>query len=120
MTLTLTSLSYGLWDFPLIAERDSKQHQYTPKSDASLRIGNFPHLILEVIFDQAQPDCSHMLLQAACLARLGNALKQESAGPFIVSAIFIGAGPHAEWYLVYQPSAADVAVWLILQEAVHY
>ena len=60
-----------------------------------LALLDFPHLIVEVISNRAQSDCRRMLLQAACPARLdnafrlGSALKQESADPFIVSAIYI-------------------------------
>jgi hypothetical protein len=64
-----------------------------------------------------------MLLQAACLARLGNMLskkrnlqkhtkttREESAGPIIVSAVYIDDDLCANWHLVYQPSAPDAAV----------
>src|SRR5258708_36227961 len=34
-------------------------------------------------------DCNHMLLQAACLARLGNAMRQDLKSLFIVLAIYI-------------------------------
>ena len=61
-----------------------------------------------------------MLLQAACLAKLGSSLRGASKDPFIVSAIYIDRNLCAEWYLVYQPNANDLAVRLILQEAVHY
>ena len=44
-----------------------------------------------------------MLLQAACLARLGNALNQERKHPFIVSEIYIDDQLRARWYFVYQP-----------------
>jgi hypothetical protein len=78
------------WDLILIADVGGHKNQYTPRSDASLRINKFPHLVLEVISDQAQSDCNCMLLQAACLARLGNAVRLDSAAdPFIVSAIYI-------------------------------
>ena len=112
--------SNTLWDFPLIVELPSLKRQYTPKSDASLRINNFPHLLLEVISDQAQSDCNRMLLQAACLARLGGALRRDAANPFIVSAIYIDDELCAKWHFVYQPLTSDAAVRLILQEAVHY
>ena len=60
-----------------------------------------------------------MLLQAACLARLGNALKRDQA-PFIVSAIYINETLTATWHYVYQPEKTDRAVGLVLQVAVHY
>jgi hypothetical protein len=63
-----------------------------------------------------------MLLEAACLARLGNALRLDSvvADPFIVSAIYIDDQLFANWYLVYQPNVSDTAVGLFLQEAVRH
>jgi hypothetical protein len=61
--------SLSLWKFL------DKKGQYTPKSDASLCINKFPHLVLEVYSSQSQSDRNRMLLQAACLARLGNALR---------------------------------------------
>ena len=44
--------SNGSGSFPLIAQLvdlRKKEGQYTSKSDASLHINNFPHLILEVL-----------------------------------------------------------------------
>jgi hypothetical protein len=100
----LDIVSNGLWDFPLIVElSEDTKGQYTPKSDASLRINKFPHLVLEIISIDSQSDCNRMLLQAACLARLGNALRVDKAGPFIVSAIYINDELCAKWYFVYQP-----------------
>ena len=112
--------SNGPWDFLLIVELPGSTRQYTPKSDASLRINKFPHLLLEVISDSGQSDCNRMLLQAACLARLGNALRKDPKRPFIVSAIYIDEELHAKWHLVYQPVTSNTAVRLILQDAVHY
>jgi hypothetical protein len=111
-----------LWDLILIADIHGDKRQYTPKSDAFLRINKFPHLILEVISDQGQSDRNRMLLQGACLARLGNALRRDPAvsGPFIVSAIYIDNQLHAKWHLMYQPSVSDTTVRLFLQEILHY
>jgi hypothetical protein len=113
--------STGQWGFPLIAKFPTFSTHYTPKSDASLCINKIPHLVLEIISTSAQTDCNRMLLQAACLARLGNALRWHLVPtPFIVSAIYIDDQLRARWYLVYQPSPSGTAVGLILQEAVHY
>src|SRR5260370_8898058 len=101
------------WDFPLIVTSPDGKSQYTPKTDASLCINNFPHLVLEVVSDQAQWDCNRMLLQAACLARLGNALRPHSNSPFIVSAIYVNDQLHAKWHFVYQPNPLEPAGWLI-------
>ena len=95
--------------------------QYTPRSDISLSLNDFPHLLLEVVSDEAHGwDRYRMLLQAACLAKLGYSLRGVSKDPFIVSAIYIDQYLFAEWYLVYQPDKSNVTVRLILQEAVHY
>ncbi|PVF91302.1 kinase-like protein [Serendipita vermifera] len=49
-----------------------------------------------------------MLLQAACLAKLGNRLRKEKQVPFIVSAIYIDNNLLVKWYLVYQPDVSKV------------
>jgi hypothetical protein len=103
------------WDFLLIVDLPGSRRQYTPQSDASLSINNFPHLVLEVTSDPLQEsDRNRMLLQAACLARLGNALRQDLAHPFIVSAIYIDNQLRAIWHLVYQPLTSNTAVRLTL------
>jgi hypothetical protein len=114
--------SNGNWNFFLIPEVAGEKSQYTPRSDALLCINLFPHLILEVMSDGAHSDRNRMFLQAACLARLGNALRQDLAvsDPFICSAIYIDEELCATWYLVYQPHAPHPAVGLILPQAVHY
>lgn len=97
------------------------KRQYTPRSDALLSINSLPHLLLEVVSDEDHEwDRFRMLLQAACLARLRRALRQESADPFIVSAIYIDSNLRAAWYLLYQPDWSNTAVGLILQEATPY
>ena len=108
-----------LWDFPLIVELPTLKRKYIPKSDISLQINKTPHLLLEITSDPAESDCNRMLLQAACLARLGNAPRKVPEHPFIVSAIYIDNGLSAKWHFVYQPLTSD-AVGLILQEAIHY
>jgi hypothetical protein len=113
--------SNGQWNFLLVAQSGGKEARYTPKSDARLCINGFPHLVLEIISDAAQSDMNRMLLQAACLARLGNAMKGDPAsGPFIFSAIYIDNQLFARWLLVYQPQASDPSVGLILPQAVRY
>jgi hypothetical protein len=73
---------------------------------------------LEITSDQARSDRNRMLLQAACLARLGNAPRRNpGADPFIVSAVYIDNKLRAIWYLLYQPNVSDTTVRLILQGA---
>ena len=111
------------WEFSLITVHPTKKTDYTPRSDALLCINKFPHLILEIISGGGQSDHYRMLLQAACLARLGNDYekpKKSSTRPFITSAIYIDADLCAHWYFMYQPLPSHRAVRLISQEAVHY
>jgi len=103
------------WDLPLIADVFGEKSKYTPNSDASLRINKFPHLVVEVASNDKESDRYRMLLQAACLARLGRVLRQSSAPPVIVSAVYINNELSAEWHLVYQPRADVPTVGLILQ-----
>ena len=107
------------WDFLLVADMGGEKAQYNPKSDASLRINKFPHLVLELNSDSSESDRIRMLLQAACLARLGDALSPSVAPPFIVSAVYIDEYQSAKWHFVYQPRGSNT-VGLILQEAVRY
>jgi hypothetical protein len=107
--------SSGLWNFPLIADINDEKHCYYPKSDLSLWVKNFPHLVLEIISNTSEADRNRMLLQAACLARLGNALRQDTGrDPFITSAIYIDAKLVAMWYLLFQPDVSETGVRLIL------
>jgi len=119
LNLDLDITSGRLWDFHLIVELPQSRRQYQPKSDASLRINRVPHLLLEVISDPAHSDRNRMFLQAACLARLGNALRKDQTRPFIVSAIYIDEELRAQWHYMYQPDVTNPAVRLVLQEAVH-
>lgn len=109
------------FEFPLLVKTQGLLVTYTPKSDASLWIGKFPHLLLEVVSDQAHSDRHRMLLQAKCLAKFGNALRRNSrSDPFVISAIYINERLYASWYLVYQADPLKPEVRLISQEAVCY
>ena len=117
----LNIASNGSWNLHLIVDVGGEIRQYTPRSEISLSFNDFPHLLLEVVSDEARGwDRYRMLLQAGCLARLGYSLRGGSKDPFIVSAIYIDQNLRAEWYLVYQPDTDRVAVKLILQEVVQY
>ena len=107
------------WNFHLIAVVSEEKSQYTPTSNASLCIGQFPHLLLEVYSGHTESDCIRMLLQAGCLAQLGHALSQSST-VFIISAIYITNDFKAEWYFVYKPQAEETTVGLILHTAAHH
>ena len=98
--------SNGSWEFALIPQLPNEKAEYTPRSDALLCINHFPHLILEIVSEGNQSDRVRLLLQAACLARLGNKLGQNSKSPLIISAIYINNDLAAEWNFVHQSQAS--------------
>jgi len=75
----------------------------TPRSDVLLSIDKFPHIAFEVISDPYERDCIRMLIQAGCLARVGNHLQKQHTKPFIAMAIYIDDCYRARLYLVHQP-----------------
>ena len=79
-------------------------------SDFHMRIRNFPHLILEVASQSSERDKYRLLLQASCLARIGNKLLKQDAEPIIVMAVYIDNAFHAFQYLLYQPDASRTSV----------
>jgi hypothetical protein len=102
------------WSFPLLAAlREDKytKFRYTPMSDFRLEIRKFPHFILEVVSTPNQADRWRMLLQASCLARLGNKLRKSSVNePVIIMATYIDLQMTAHEYLVYQPDMSHKKV----------
>ena len=78
-------------------------HKYTPRSDMFMSIKDFPHLLIEISSDKTNKrDKSRMLLQAACLVRLGNRLITDNSSTFFVKAIYINYDYHADEYMLYQ------------------
>ncbi|KAI9449743.1 hypothetical protein BJY52DRAFT_1227617 [Lactarius psammicola] len=70
--------------------------------------GNVPILLLEV--DSTPPnevDRHRMILQAACLVRMGNALLNDRSPTYIVKAIFIDQNYKATEYTLYQKEGAQ-------------
>ena len=121
MSLEPTNFSNKPWQFPLFVDVDyphDSKYSYNPRSDAELRFSNFPLLILEVISNENETDRTRLLLQASCLARLGNALRESAVqnstdgNPFIAAAVYINSELQADWYRVYQPNpqAAKVSI----------
>ncbi len=91
--------SGGSWNVLLVADVVGVKAQYTPKSGASLFLNKFPHLVLEIISNSSELDRIRMLVQAACLARLGNiVLCRPLAPPFVASAICLDDDLFAIWY----------------------
>ena len=98
------------WPFPLVVKTSGEKYQYSPMSDFHMRIRGFPHLVLEVISQTAGGDRFRMLLQASCLARLGNMLRKQSSKPVVIMAIYIDNYFRATEYLLYQPETSSAEV----------
>ncbi|KAH9012004.1 hypothetical protein EDB85DRAFT_1900657 [Lactarius pseudohatsudake] len=80
------------WPFPLVVKYDDDTlYQYTPRSDF-LRIAQ---------------DESRMLLQGACIVRLGNALLNDPSNKFIVKAIYIDEQYDVNEYTLFQGVPVD-------------
>ena len=58
--------------FHLVVETPDETMKYTPKSDFHMCIKNFPHFLLGVNSQSNEGDHVRMLLQAACISRIGN------------------------------------------------
>jgi len=101
------------WSFPLLVEsrEEARTFRYTQMNDFRLEIGSFSHCILEVVSGTNQADRWRMLLQASCLARLGNKLRSNDANdPVVIMAIYIDSNLQAHEYLVYQPDTGNKKV----------
>lgn len=64
-------------------------------------------LLIEVSSNKELKDERRMLLQAACLVRLGNTLFKTSTLSFLVKAIYIDPAYQAKEYTVYAISTND-------------
>ena len=84
---------------------------YSPHSDFHVSIGGFPHIILEVNSQRTESDKFHMLLQAACLCRIGNGLRDSASSELIViMAIYIDVNFKARQYILCQPDIKSTKV----------
>ncbi len=84
-------------------------------NDFRLEIGHFPHCLLEVASGKKgrlddQTDCWRMILQASCLARLGNRLRRNAENPVVIVAIYIDFELQAHMFLMYQPDVSNMKV----------
>ncbi|KAI0296928.1 hypothetical protein B0F90DRAFT_1743468 [Multifurca ochricompacta] len=80
------------WPFSLVAE---------PQSGNVQRLRKFPHCILEVV------SSTRSSLEASCLARLGNRLRDANqSDPVVIMAIFIDSNlqAHNIWFCTMKPS----------------
>ncbi|KAH9016350.1 hypothetical protein EDB85DRAFT_1898174 [Lactarius pseudohatsudake] len=89
------------WPFSLVLDVEGNNHRYTPRSDFSILIGNFPVLLVEVASASDGTDQFRMLLQAACLVRLGSTLVKSGSRYFHVKAIYINSHYIATEYTLY-------------------
>ena len=84
----------------LVLEEGLQLYQYTPRSDFSIVINNFPVVLLEVCSDHSKTDSCHMQLQASCLVRLGNVLM--ASPEFVIKAIYVDDDYQATEYTFFQ------------------
>ena len=114
--IQITFLSRIEWPFKLLASVQSEDKKYscTPKSGFHLSVNNLPCLVAEIQSDSSGNDRYRMLIQAACLVRLGNALDTKRDIPFIVMALYIKNSGDVERYLVFSvdQTATRVCVWV--------
>ncbi|KAH9962518.1 hypothetical protein BGW80DRAFT_865225 [Lactifluus volemus] len=101
------------WPFSLIVnansiEREGKHYRHTPRSDFHLSVDRLVSLLVEVQSEKSEGDRYRMLLQAACVARLGRQLlDDDESNPFIVVALYVKNNGTALRYLVFQPDRLD-------------
>ena len=102
--------------FHLVIETSAEKMRYTPKSDFHMCIKNFPHLLLEVNSQSNEGDHFRMLLQAACICRIGNWLRASTPGKLIViMAIYVDKNFKAHQHFLYRPDVGSTEVvfnWL--------
>ncbi|KAH9034851.1 kinase-like domain-containing protein [Lactarius pseudohatsudake] len=90
------------WPLNLCVSVHDKPYRYTPRSDFSIILNGLPVLLLEVSSDPGRADERRMLLEAACLVRLGNSLLRTASRNFLVKAIYIDANYHAIEHTLFQ------------------
>ena len=94
------------WPFKLVIKDrvNNEEFSYAPRSDA-MYLKGFPLMTMEFQSDPDKRDRHRMLLQAGCLARLGQHLSKDQKKLFIVTAIYISKDRVVALYFVYQSSA---------------
>jgi hypothetical protein len=97
--------SRGDWPFKLIVSVESERNECccTPRSDFHVSIDRLVHLLVEVQSEHNQADRYRMLLQAACVARLG----RQFYDSFIVVALYIENNGRVTRYFLFQPDGDD-------------
>ncbi len=87
-----------------------------PRSNFAIIISDFPVLILEVNSGNSEANRYRMMLQAACLVRMGNALRTTATLDYFVKAIYIDANYCATKYTLFQQGVGphDVVTEVII------
>jgi hypothetical protein len=102
--------------FHLVVETPDETMRYTPKSDFHMCIKDFPHFLLKVNSQSNEGDHVRMLLQAACISRIGNWLRASTPGkPVVIMAIYIDKDFKAHQHFLCQPDEGSTEVvfnWL--------
>ncbi|KAH9964146.1 kinase-like domain-containing protein [Russula dissimulans] len=99
--------------FHLVIETNDgdQKMRYTPRSDFHVSIRDFPHIILEVNSQANGGDEFRMLLQAACISRIGNWLRASTSDkPIVIMAIYIDKQFQAHQHILYQPDVGSIKV----------
>ncbi len=85
--------------------------RYTPHNDFHMSIRSFPHIILGVNSKPNGSDEFHMLLQAACISRIGNWLRASTSDkPIIIMAVYIDKEFKAHQHILCQPDVGSIEV----------
>jgi len=109
--------------FHLVIQTDSEDLMYTPRSDFHMCIHNIPHLLLEVHSQPNEGDHFRMLLQAACISRIGSWLRAPTSGnSIVIMAIYIDKLFRAHQHFLCQPDilSTEVSVQLFGRIAMAY
>ena len=99
------------WPFQLNVTDEStkakESYSYTPRSNFHISIDRLVRLMVEVQSDKYQSDRYRMLLQGACVARLGYNF---FGPPFIVVALYIEKSGSVQRYFLFQRDKDDTTV----------
>lgn len=97
--------------FHLVIEKDIEKMSYTPRNDFHMCIKNFPHFLLKVNSQSNESDHFRMLLQAACISRIGNWLRASATRkPIVIMAIYVDKDFKAHQHFLCQPDVGSTEV----------
>jgi hypothetical protein len=95
---------------------EGTSYRYVPRSDFHVSFDRMVYLMVEVQSEKDENDRYRMLLQAACVARLGRNMRSAHGGGddlFIVMALYIEGSGRVTRYLVFQHDTdPTVSVWI--------